>query len=116
MRVVIKHCHVSAIANDLHQVPGAALTVSLQLQDAVSGGWFRTTNSTGPNLPVITATAGEIALGMEFLHSQGIVHGDLSSGLQSSARPLCLPGDVNCTESVGRDRYFRCFIQQTASK
>ena len=65
------------------------LIVSLHLQDAVSGGWFRTTNSTGPNLPVIATTASEIAMGMEFLHSQGIVHGDLSSGMQCLF--LCLP-------------------------
>ena len=66
----------------------AVLNVSLHLQDAVSGGWFRTTNSTGPNLPVIATTASEIAMGMEFLHSQGIVHGDLSSGMQCLS--LCL--------------------------
>lgn len=48
----------------------------------MTGGWFRVGphNSGGPNLHIITATISEIALGMEFLHSQGIVHGDLSSG------------------------------------
>lgn len=53
------------------------------LQDAVTCGWFRAgpDNSGGPNLPVVAATISEIALGMEFLHSQGIVHGDLSSGM-----------------------------------
>ena len=55
----------------------------MHLQDAVTHGWFRAgpDNSGGPNLPVVAATISEIALGMEFLHSQGIVHGDLSSGV-----------------------------------
>ena len=58
----------------------------MRLQDAVTNGWFRAEphSSGGPNLPVVTATITEIALGMEFLHSQGIVHGDLSSGMAHS--------------------------------
>ena len=33
-----------------------------------------------PNMPVILATAQEIASGMAFLHQHGIVHGDLTGG------------------------------------
>ena len=62
------------------------LTPGVRVQDAVTCGWFRAEPHTsgGPNLPVVTATISEIALGMEFLHSQGIVHGDLSSGMARS--------------------------------
>ena len=62
------------------------VTLDVHLQDAVTCGWFRAgpDNSGGPNLPVVAATISEIALGMEFLHSQGIVHGDLSSGASHS--------------------------------
>ena len=66
----------------------------------MTGGWFRgdSSNSGGPNLPVIAATISEIALGMEFLHSQGIVHGDLSSGALLPV--ICFPllqGSLPCT-------------------
>lgn len=33
-----------------------------------------------PNMDTILVTAEEIATGMAFLHSQGIVHGDLTGG------------------------------------
>jgi tRNA A-37 threonylcarbamoyl transferase component Bud32 len=64
------------------KLPVEPLTLCLHMQDAVTGGWFRVgaSKSGGPNLPVIAATISEIALGMDFLHSKGIVHGDLSSG------------------------------------
>ncbi len=53
-------------------------------QDAVLGGWFRLTPDGPPNMATVLATAGEIASGMAHLHSRGIVHGDLSSGLSTS--------------------------------
>ncbi|WIA09457.1 hypothetical protein OEZ85_008858 [Tetradesmus obliquus] len=64
------------------------------LQDAVDRGWLRE----GPAGPVSTlkllATAAEIAAGMLHLHSQGIVHGDLSgfNVLLSSADPSAAVG------------------------
>ena len=33
-----------------------------------------------PNMDTILVTAEEIAAGMAFLHSQGIIHGDLTGG------------------------------------
>lgn len=56
-----------------------AMDVQCALQDALTGGWFRSPDGTA-NLPVVVSTAAEIASGMSFLHSRGIVHGDLSSG------------------------------------
>ena len=44
-----------------------------------------------PNMDMILATAEEIASGMAFLHSQGIIHGDLTGGeveLAASGAPL----------------------------
>ncbi|MEW5300051.1 MAG: hypothetical protein WDW36_003011 [Sanguina aurantia] len=52
------------------------------LQDAVDKGWLRTERSTlsgAPNLPAILTTAHEIASAMCFLHSRGVIHGDLSA-------------------------------------
>lgn len=70
------------------------INVLLLLQDAVDRGWLRE----GPAGPVSTlkllATAAEIAAGMLHLHSQGIVHGDLSgfNVLLSSADPSAAVG------------------------
>jgi tRNA A-37 threonylcarbamoyl transferase component Bud32 len=52
------------------------------LQDAVERGWLRESRScvSGPvNLLAVLATAAEIASGMALLHSNGIIHGDLSA-------------------------------------
>ena len=54
------------------------------VQDAVVAGQFKRSVEGGgegpPNMEVILATAEEIASGMAFLHSQGIIHGDLTGG------------------------------------
>ena len=42
-----------------------------------------------PNLALVLCTAGEIASGMAHLHSRGIVHGDLSSGITSIPLVRC---------------------------
>lgn len=73
-------------------------------QDAVLAGWFRTGPDKPVNAAMVLATAGEIASGMAFLHSRGIVHGDLSSGVfcfgllqhTVSASCLVLPGLPTC--------------------
>ena len=46
-----------------------------------------------PNMDMILATAEEVASGMAFLHSQGIIHGDLTGGeRQLAALGLSLTG------------------------
>lgn len=57
--------------------------VAACLQEAVDRGIFRQSVSptAAPNVPVILATAQEIASGMAFLHGHGIVHGDLTGGV-----------------------------------
>lgn len=71
---------------------------SLLLQDGVLAGWFKTALDGPASLPVVVGTATEIASGMAFLHSRGIVHGDLSSGapvrlfsafLKQHCKPIC---------------------------
>lgn len=50
----------------------------LCLQDAVIRGWFRTTPHPlkgAPHLRVIGLTALEIAVAMQHLHEQGVLHG-----------------------------------------
>mmetsp|Transcript_23522 Transcript_23522/g.51619 ORF Transcript_23522/g.51619 Transcript_23522/m.51619 type:complete len:903 (+) Transcript_23522:219-2927(+) len=52
------------------------------LQDAVDRGWLRDVRSVVrgvPNMPGIIATAFEMASALNYLHSQGIIHGDLSA-------------------------------------
>lgn len=52
------------------------------LQDAVDRGWFRTAPSQTagpPNMCAITSTALEVSSALLYLHSHGIVHGDLSA-------------------------------------
>ncbi|WIA42087.1 hypothetical protein OEZ86_009363 [Tetradesmus obliquus] len=53
------------------------------LGDGVLRGWFRTrpsVNGGAPQLRTIGLTALEIAVAMEHLHGQGILHGDLCGG------------------------------------
>ena len=59
------------------------------LQEAVKAGWFHYGEAmedcrghiTNPrvNMEAVMATAGQIASGMAFLHSRGVIHGDLSA-------------------------------------
>ena len=57
--------------------------VAACLQEAVDRGIFRQGMSpmAAPDVPVILATAQEIASGMALLHGHGIVHGDLTGGV-----------------------------------
>jgi len=52
------------------------------MQEAVDKGMFRQRKSptAPPDMPVVLATAREIASGMAFLHGHGIIHGDLAGG------------------------------------
>ncbi|KAL3143838.1 hypothetical protein ABBQ32_003662 [Trebouxia sp. C0010 RCD-2024] len=56
------------------------------LQDAVDRGWFHTdkdghiSSKTKPNMHAIRATAHEIAGALSYLHSQDLLHGDLTGG------------------------------------
>ncbi len=52
-------------------------------QEAIQGNAFLTPPvllSAKPNVRMLLTTAAEIASGMAFLHSRGIIHGDLSGG------------------------------------
>ena len=51
-----------------------------------------------PNMDMILATAEEIASGMAFLHTQGIIHGDLTGGELAASRVL-----LGRTTVVGAD-------------
>ena len=52
------------------------------MQEAVDKGMFRQRRSptASPDMPVVLATARQIASGMAFLHGHGIIHGDLAGG------------------------------------
>ena len=55
-----------------------------QLQDGLDRGWLLSDCSNPdslPNMHAVLLTAQEVASAMQFLHSQGIVHGDLSGEL-----------------------------------
>ena len=54
----------------------------MRAQDAVDKGWFRErpTIDGPPCLPIILATAQEVASAMAYLHDRGIIHGDLTGG------------------------------------
>lgn len=52
------------------------------LQEAIDRGWLRTERSAlagGPNMLAVVATAMEVACALAYLHSNNVVHGDLSS-------------------------------------
>ena len=57
--------------------------VAICVQEAVDRGVFRVEMlpTAPPNVPIILATAQEIASGMALLHEHGIVHGDLTGGM-----------------------------------
>ena len=46
----------------------------VMLQDVCDKGWFK------GNLAALLSTAIDVATAMAFLHSRGIIHGDLSGG------------------------------------
>ena len=53
------------------------------MQDATDRGWFRTEPSLAkgkPDMSIILPTALEMAQALAYLHSQGVLHGDLSPG------------------------------------
>ena len=55
------------------------------VQDAVDRGWFREKCSivTGvPDMRSILETIRDIAAGMAHMHERGVVHGDMTGGLQ----------------------------------
>ena len=55
----------------------------LVLQGGIDRGWFRMKRAVKdgpPNLGTILAIAQQIAGGMSYLHSRGIIHGDLAGG------------------------------------
>ncbi|KIY92650.1 Mitogen-activated protein kinase kinase kinase [Monoraphidium neglectum] len=86
------------------------------LQDAIDQGWLRDSPSfkTGrPNTLAVLATAREIASGMAYLHSQNVIHGDLSAFnvMLSSAAPgaaLCGRGFVAKVADFGLSRVLDC--------
>lgn len=76
------------------------------LQEAVDAGWLRTSRdplNSAPHLPAILATAREIAAGMAYLHSEGVVHADLSAWnvLLSSAGHTCALGGRGWCAKIG---------------
>lgn len=52
------------------------------LGDALDRGWLRKSRApgAGPNMRSVLATAQEIATAMQYLHAQGVLHGDLTPG------------------------------------
>ncbi|EIE18366.1 kinase-like protein, partial [Coccomyxa subellipsoidea C-169] len=50
------------------------------LMDAINKTWFRSCSKGPANMRMVLVTAHEMTAGLSFLHSQGLVHGDLSSG------------------------------------
>ena len=67
--------------NESHCLSGSS--ASNCVQDANDRGWFRTEPSRAkgkPDMSIILPTALELAEGLEYLHDQGILHGDLSPG------------------------------------
>jgi serine/threonine protein kinase len=76
------------------------------LQEAVDAGSLRTSRdplNSAPHLPAILATAREIAAGMAYLHSEGVVHADLSAWnvLLSSAGHTCALGGRGWCAKIG---------------
>ena len=84
------------------------------LQDAVERGWFRVAPDGPPNFSTVLASATELAAGMAYLHSKGMVHGDLSSGAAPATRstafcgalfamPCAYTAALGCSNTVEHD-------------
>ena len=70
-------------------------------QEAIDKGWFRAQRTLvsgdgAPNLATILATAAQVAEGMRFLHSQDVVHGDLTGGARATAMHARNPAGTRC--------------------
>ena len=79
-----KHAARRVLAQSALQRLAASVRPPL-VQDAVDRGWFREKCSivTGvPDMRSILETIWDIAAGMAHMHRRGVVHGDMTGGLQ----------------------------------
>ena len=81
------------------------------LYNAVDQGWLRQarTLASPASMPAVVATAREIAAALEYLHSQDIIHGDLSgnnvllSGADNARGFVALVNDFGLARALRQD-------------